>query len=155
MSSNNVKYPDIPHRTEGGSHDTVSIYCANSVETAIDYYEKLKARFKSVNEWHAFSDKVKAEFSLFNGRTALPIGRFEKGNLIRIDVPGIGNPSGGGYDWTEIVDIQTGGEEWSSPFLCMTLRPCPAPGSHFYSGYIYKYFCHKKGRNMHLCGGPR
>ncbi len=69
MSPNKVKFPDIPRRTEGGSHDTVSVYCADSVETAIDHYEKLKIRFKSVNEWHEFSDKVKAEFRLFDGRT--------------------------------------------------------------------------------------
>ena len=139
MSQNKANFPDIPHRTEGDSHDTVSMYCADTIEMAMDYYKKLEARFKSVNEWHALSDKVKAEFKLLDGRMARPTESLEKGNFIRIDVPGIGNPSGGGYDWTKVVDIQNNSEEYYSPFFSMTLRPCAATDdtdetvAHFYS----------------------
>lgn len=132
--------PNIPCQIKGGSHDTVSMFCTDRLESAIEYYEKLEARFKSINEWHAFSDKVKAEFTMFDGKTNRPTNSLEIGNLIRIDVPGIGNLSGGGYDWTQITDIRTDGEERSLPFFSMTLRPCSAPGdmdetvAHFYSG---------------------
>jgi len=130
---------NIPRQIKGGSHDTVSMFCANTVEGAKEYYRKLEARFKSINEWHALSDKVKTKFTLFDGKTNKPTNSLEEGNLVRIEVPGIGNPSGGGYDWTEIIDIRTNGEERSLPFFSMTLKPCSAPGdtnetiAHFYS----------------------
>lgn len=133
-------YPTIPNQVQGGFHDTVSMHCEDNVQTAIDCYEKLQERLTSVNEWHAFSGKVKAEFMLFDAKTQQPTDDVEKGNLIRINVPGLGNPSGGGYDWTKIVEIQIGEAEQSDPFLLMTVRPCPAPKStdgtvaHFYNG---------------------
>lgn len=133
-------HPNIPTQFKGGFHDTVSMHCADTVDTAMDRYEKLQVRLSSVNEWHTFSDKVKAKFALFDPGTKRPINGLNEGNLIRIDVPGIGNPSGSGYDWTKIIDIQTGGEERAYPFLLLTVRPCPAPDApdgtvaHFYNG---------------------
>lgn len=133
-----MRHPNIPVQVEGGCHDTVSMHCANSVEVAAERYRKLQERFRSVNAWHKLSDKVKAKFALFDGRTGRPTTSLEEGNLIRIDVPGIGNPSGSGYDWTRIVDIRAGDENRTLPFLSMTVRPCSAPDStggtvaHFY-----------------------
>ncbi|SDF08932.1 hypothetical protein SAMN05421636_11151 [Pricia antarctica] len=133
-------HPNIPNQIQGGCHDTVSMHCTDNVDIAIDCYKKLQERLTSVNEWHTFSDKIKAEFALFDGKTQQPTSVVKKGNLIRIEVPGIGNPSGGGYDWTKIVAIQTGEAEQGAPFLLLSVRPCPAPKctdgtvAHFYNG---------------------
>lgn len=131
-------HPNIPPQIKGGFHDTVSMHCMNTVETAIAGYEKLEVRLRSVNEWHTFSDNVKAKFTLFDPKTKQPTNSLTKGNLIQIDIPGIGNPSGSGHDWTKIIDIQIGEEEQAYPFLVLTIRPCPAPDAtdetvaHFY-----------------------
>lgn len=132
-------HPNIPLQVQGESHDTVSMHCANSAETAAESYRKLEDRFRSVNAWHTLSDKVKAKFTLFDGNTERPTTSLKEGNFIRIDVPGIGNPSGRGYDWTRITDIRTREENPSFPFLAVTIRPCSAPDrsggtvAHFYN----------------------
>lgn len=132
-----MKNLNIPEQIKGSFHDTVSMYCENTLESAVACYEKLQIRLKSINEWHTFSDKVKAKFTLFNPITKQPAASLEVGNLVRIDIPGIGSPSGNGYDWTEIIDIQTGTQDY--PFFLFTLRPCAAPGdpnntiAHFYT----------------------
>ena len=44
-----------------------------------------------------------------------------------------------GYDWTRIIDIQTGEESQNFPFLAIRIKPCPAPDAkdqpvaHFYN----------------------
>lgn len=132
-------HPDIPSQTKGGFHDTVSMHCTNTASTAMECYEKLEARLSSVNEWHTFSDNVKAKFTLFDAKTQQPTDGLKKGDLIRIEVPGIGNPSGRGYDWTKIWDIKISEKEQAYPFFALTIGPCPAPDTidgpvaHFYN----------------------
>lgn len=133
-----MTYPNIPVQLKGGSHNIVSMQCADTIEMAIKNFEVLKMRLKSVNEWESFSPKIKAEFLLIDPTTSLKTSDLKVGNLVRIDIPGPGNPSGSGYDWTKIIDIQESNENAESPFFAFTLRPCAAPDSdedaaaHFY-----------------------
>ena len=135
----NMNYPNIPAQLKGGCHNIVSMQCANSVDIAIDNFKKLQLRLKSVNEWESFSAKIKAEFFLIDSETTKSTTELKVGNFIKIDIPGPGSPSGSGYDWTEIIDVQNGMEIQDSPFFAFTIRPCPAPDSdeetvaHFYN----------------------
>ncbi len=139
LKLDNMIHPNIPPQLKGDFHDTVSMLCTDSIEKAIKYFEQLEARLKSVNEWHTYSDKVKAKFSIYDPIKKQPTNSLEKGNMIKIDVPGIGNPSGSGYDWTKIIDIQIGQATKEYPFFLLTIRPCPMPDNsdetvaHFYS----------------------
>ena len=132
-------YPNIPAQLKGGSHNIVSMQCANSIDVALNYFEELQLRLKAVNQWHSFSAKIKAKFFLIDSETSQITTDLKVGNLIKIDIPGPGSPSGNGYDWTEIIDIQMGIENTESPFFAFTIRPCPAPDSneetvaHFYN----------------------
>lgn len=134
-----MKHPNIPLQQKGAYHDTVGMRCSTSVNSAKVIYDQVIVRLNSVNEWHSFSDKVKAEFQLIDSNTELPTDRFIVGNWLRIDVPGIANPSGNGYDWTRIVDIENGDDGADYPFFALTLRPSPAPDAvdekvaHFYT----------------------
>ncbi len=145
-----MSYPRIPDRTKGENQDIVNMFCTDTEEAARDCYQVLESRLRGVNDWTSMSDKVKTGFSLFNsGGTGNP-GNVEHGNLIRIDIPGAGNPSGNGYDWTEVIDIQTGGDKNRDPFCSITISPCTAPGTknntvaHFYTGESTNTFIVRK-----------
>ena len=132
-------YPNIPAQLKGGFHNIVNMQCANTVDVAEDYFKALQLRLKSVNEWNSFSAKIKAEFFLIDSKTSQTTSELEVGNFIKIDIPGPGSPSGSGYDWTEIIDIQNGMDIQNIPFFTFTIRPCAAPDSdeetvaHFYN----------------------
>ena len=131
-------HPNIPSQSFGGFHDTVSMFFSESLEVANEYYKILEARIKAVNVWETYSDQVKAGFALLGVGTCESTADLEIGNFIRIDIPGIGNPSGGGYDWTKIVEIQKG-DDADYPFFLFTVKPCSAfgepeqPIAHFYT----------------------
>lgn len=131
-------YPIIPAQVKGGSHDIVSMHCANSIDSAKDCFQKLQDRLMSVNEWHTFSAKVKTQFVLIDPLTDEPTTELKEGNLIQIDIPGPGSPSGSGFDWTVITDLQIGNKNEDTPYFAFTIRPCPAPNTkddtvaHFY-----------------------
>lgn len=133
-----MEHPTIPEQLKGGCHDIVSMQCANTVDIAKLYYEELQRRLIAVNEWHSFSEKNKAKFVLINPITNQATDKLEIGNLIRIDIPGPGSPSGSGFDWTEITNIEIGNEGQEFPYFSFTVKPCPAPNTtdktvaHFY-----------------------
>ena len=130
--------PKIPTQSKGGFHDTVNMYCAENQREADIFYNRLRSRLEAVNAWETYSDKVKTGFALFQPGTRNTTTALEEGNLIRIDIPGIGNPRGKGYDWTKIVDIQKR-EDGDYPFFSFTVKPCPfyggseEPVAHFYT----------------------
>ena len=132
-------YPNIPAQLKGGSHNIVSMQCANTVDIAKRCFDELLLRLKSVNEWNSLSEKINAKFFLLDSKTVETTSELKVGNFIKIDIPGPGSPSGSGYDWTEIIEIQNGLENDNAPFFAFTIRPCPAPDSdketvsHFYN----------------------
>ncbi|KKL96180.1 hypothetical protein LCGC14_1847050, partial [marine sediment metagenome] len=134
-----MDYPNIPQQTKGEFNDVVNMFCANSEKEAFDAYQILENRLTAVNDWHELSDKVKTSFSLFSANGTKNTSDLDNGNHIRIDIPGIGNPSGSGYDWTEITEVQTSSANAKDPFFLITIKPCPAPDSkndsvaHFYT----------------------
>ncbi|MGB3143472.1 MAG: hypothetical protein WBB24_05145 [Maribacter sp.] len=140
---------NIPTQLKGGRHDTVTMYCTNNEKSAKNYFEQLKTRLQSVNEWNNFSDDVKAEFTLIDPKSKKRTAAFKKNMLIKIDIPSLGNPSGKGYDWTKIIDVQNGIHQDHS-FLLMTLRPCAEfdesdkPISHFYTSASTNTFIVRK-----------
>lgn len=131
-------YPKIPTQIKGGSHDIVNMECVASIEQATLDFQSLQKRLKAINDWHSFSKEIKTKFILINSKTRECTEELAVGNLIKIDIPGPGNPSGSGYDWTEIIDLQNGLDNDHSPFFAITIKPCPAPESedetvaHFY-----------------------
>ena len=133
-----MKHPSIPAQLKGGCHDIVSMHCANTVDKAKANYKELQRRLVAVNEWHTFSEKIKAEFILVTPINDQPTDELKVGNLIKIDIPGPGSPSGSGFDWTEISKVETDDDE-EFPYFAFTLKPCPAPDTkddtvaHFYS----------------------
>lgn len=98
------------------------------------------------------SDKVKTSFSLFSSDGTRNPGKVGHGNLIRIDTLGAGNPSGNGYDWTEVIEIRASETNSKDNYYSVTIRPCAAPGAerdtvaHFYTDQSTNTFIVSKVR---------
>ena len=134
-----MKYPKIPSQIQGEHQDIVSMLCADTIELAIQNFKKVLLRFRAINDWNTYSDQVKTKFTLIDSETKLPTIELKQNNFIKIDIPGPGNPSGKGYDWTKIINIQNEIETRENPFAAITIRPCANPESeddnvaHFYT----------------------
>lgn len=135
-----MNYPSVPDQIKGDCHDIVSMQYANTLASALVNFDALLNRLKSVNEWHDFSDKIKAKFQLHDPDGTPCNSSLKVGQLISISIPGPGNPSGHGKDWTEIIEIQDFATQDNLPFYGFTLKPCAAPDAeddvvaHFYKG---------------------
>jgi len=130
----------VPEQKKGSFHDTESSRLFESTEITHQNFEILKTRFLAINQWKEFCKEKSADFKLFDS-TGNHITRIPKENdLIRIDIPGPGNPESKGYDWVKIIKISnqnlTAGEIESVTITC---EPTINPKSdnkhiaHFYS----------------------
>ena len=134
-----MNYPKIPKHKKGESSDIVNMICKEDGSLASTYFNEIKERLISVNQWHTYSDDIKANFYLVDSNDSLVSKGFEIGNYIKIDIPGPGNPSGKGFDWTEIINIQDGCDDNFIPFFAFTIKPCTNPNetnnavAHFYT----------------------
>lgn len=122
-----MNYPIIPTQLKGDFHEIVNMKCEETEELAKSEFKALFKRLLLVNEWHSLSDDVKEKFTLTNHKGIQQNFNFEVDNFVNIDLPGPGNPSGEGLDWTQIVDIQNNVDDSENPFFAFTLKPCVDP----------------------------
>lgn len=102
------------------------------------FYSLVKARLLDVNNWHQIAGVISAKFQVVDpgGEEVNRIA--EKGDYLRIDIPGPGSKEGDGYDWVYIEELKevAVGDTQSVGFR---VRPSKNPlGSknettHFYS----------------------
>lgn len=117
---------NIPRQFEGRSFDCYNSVTLASKEQAGLFYERVKAHLLDVNHWHEIAELPSAVFKVKDatGRTVhRPV---KEGDHVRIDIPGPGLPSAGGYDWVKVVAVrETLNNEGVS--IVLTLRPAPDP----------------------------
>ena len=95
--------PGVPQQKKGSFHDTESFKEYSDSQLAFSGFEILKERFLDINRWQEFGGKGGAKFKHFD-QNGKPVNRIpQKGDLIRIDIPGPGNPETKGFDWVKIV----------------------------------------------------
>jgi hypothetical protein len=116
----------IPEQQTGGESNTVAEVVLSNEQEAKQFFVVACQRVMNVNEWHHLAGAASADFILCDAignevkRTA------EKGDFIKIDIPGPGTVSGEGYDWVQIEAI----EKVQSPeeeSLLMRVRPATNP----------------------------
>jgi len=152
MSSKPKLIPGIPEQKKGSFHDTESRKVFDDQESASKAFEVLKNRFLSVNLWKDYCNYKSAEFKLYDSN-GNQVNRIPKENdLIRIDIPGPGNPESKGYEWVKITSISaqllTVGEIENLIINCV---PATIPNqktshiAHFYSQKSSSTFKISKG----------
>lgn len=95
----------IPEHTEGKRLDCFeTLEFANESEATL-FYETAKRRLLDIGNWAKITDIPSATFSLMDANNNKLHRLAAKGDYVRIDIPGPGLPSSGGYDWVVVEDI--------------------------------------------------
>lgn len=146
----------VPNHEKGSFHDTESIRFSRDFEDTIDLYKTLKDRLLSVNYWNYYDNGVGADFKLHDKDGNLKKRLPEKGDCIRIDIPGPGNFEARGFDWVRITNLD---EIYSVndevlEMLLMECRPSTVPGkvnlhtAHFYTEDASSTFMISRGKDF-------
>ncbi|MBE4948791.1 hypothetical protein [Chryseobacterium culicis] len=131
-------FKGVPTQKFGGFHDTESRMLFRQELIPLKF-EILKERFFSVNKWKEYSGEEFAGFKLYDSNGNAVDREPQKGDFIRIDIPGPGEAEAKGYDWVEITDMCFYQDSFSES-ISMICRPSRNPQhkkskhiAHFYS----------------------
>ena len=93
---------------------------------AFNRYREIVKKLLNVNAWNDIATGISAEFVIVNENNEIQDRRVKKYDFIRIDIPGPGAPSAGGFDWVQVTAFdQTDQHNKRKTFL--SLHPCPDP----------------------------
>lgn len=101
------------------------------------FYKIAKERLLNVNNWHAIAGWVSASFQLVDTAGNAAERKCDKGDYLRIDIPGPGSTEGDGYDWVCIEQIKEVTED-NIQSIGFRVRPSENPlgkkneTAHFY-----------------------
>jgi len=114
----------VPQQVIGSQMDVVEERKSSSSIQAQELFSAAAKRLLAVNEWGTISGL--SDFRIFapDGKEAMRSA--QKGDFIRIDIPGPGPVSGGGFDWVKVEEIQRE-HDGDQEMISMCARPCPSP----------------------------
>jgi len=113
---------------EGTQAHIVEIIEAADPQEAKLLFLKARERLFDISHWENISEGLSASFDLTDKNGNIKEGFPEKGDHIRIDIPGPGSSAGKGYDWVrvEMIEDKRAGDsdrEWS----IIKVRPSEDP----------------------------
>jgi len=114
----------VPPQLVGSQMDAVEERKLNTLIQAQDFFAAAEKRLLAVNEWGKLSGL--SDFKVFTPDGKEAMRSAQKGDFIRIDIPGPGPLSGDGFDWVMVEEIKSehGGDR---EMISMCVRPCPSP----------------------------
>lgn len=118
----------VPKQNTGSQIDVVEQICCNSLNQAFMVFNEASNHLLQVNNWATIAGVPLSSFKLHD-EMGNPVSRLaQRGDFIRIDIPGMGPKAGKGYDWVFIEQIL---EEsfLQGDVLSMTVRPSAYPNS--------------------------
>lgn len=117
---------EVPHQKTGSEMNVVEKIVLGSEAEAIHFFKIVRERLLDVNRWAEIAGKGMSAFFLTDSSGNLVERKATGGDHIKIDIPGPGTQTGGGYDWVEIEEIK---EELidGAEVLNMRVRPSPNP----------------------------
>ncbi|MGC5745226.1 hypothetical protein [Chryseobacterium sp. NFX27] len=115
----------VPQQQSGGFHDTES-QKQFAPELLPLKFDILKQRFFSVNRWKSYCGEGFAAFKLYDSEGNAAERPPQKGDFMRIDIPGPGETEAKGYDWVEVTDICFEEDNYSESIL-ITCSPSGNP----------------------------
>jgi hypothetical protein len=128
----------VPEQTTGKEIEAKASLDLNDDQEAKAFYDLVKSRLLRVNDWHRVAGVISAVFQLVD-KSGKDVDRpAEKGDLLKIDIPGPGSKEGDGFDWVciEAMEESATGDVQSIGFR---VRPAKNPfgeknePAHFYS----------------------
>lgn len=127
----------VPGQHRGDSVTAESSRTFDDVTAAKAFFFQAEAKLLDINQWHDQASEALARFILTDPAGNPATGPAKQGLLIKIDIPGPGSESGGGYDWVKIEEIKRA-DAADVQSTALRVRPIAAPGSeadeptHFY-----------------------
>lgn len=77
----------------------------NELEAKL-FYDVVKHRLLNVNNWHQLAGIISAKFQVVNAKGEEVTRSTEKGDYLRVDIPGPGSKEGEGYDWVLVEELK-------------------------------------------------
>ncbi len=102
------------------------------------FYLLSKGRLLNVNNWHKLAGIISASFQLTDASGKEIDRQMQKGDYLKIDIPGPGSNEGDGYDWVCIEELKEVSDE-NIQSIGFRVRPAKNPTyeknetAHFYS----------------------
>lgn len=140
----------IPPQEKGSKMDTVAERIFTSETAAKNLFQIASDRMLNINKWGELAGL--SSFQLMDQKGNKLNRPAEKGDYVRIDIPGPGTLAGNGYDWVRIEEIYQG-ENNTDQFLAIKVRPCEYPLSsenataHFLKGDATSTFIIRRTTN--------
>ena len=128
----------IPGQFKGQALEVVASQVLDDVTAAQTLYQAAKKKLFSVNDWHEIVDGITARFQIVDQSGNEVSRTVNKGDHLRINIPGPGNKEGDGYDWVVVEEMKEINEE-SFQSAGFRVRPTENPfgkkneTAHFYS----------------------
>lgn len=116
----------VPPQHTGSEMNAVEKIQLASEAEAIHLFKTVKERLLDVNQWTEIAGGAMSDFFLTDAEGNLVQRKATSGDHIRIDIPGPGSQTGGGYDWVTIEEIKMQALD-DAEVLSMTVRPSANP----------------------------
>ena len=128
----------IPGQFKGQALEVEASQVPGNETAAQSLYELAKKKLFSVNDWHQVVADLTARFQIVDQDGNEVSRNVNKGDYLRINIPGPGNKEGDGYDWVVVEELKeiNKGSFQSAGFR---VRPTENPfgkkneTAHFYS----------------------
>lgn len=119
---------NIPQQKRGGESNIHESRQLPSSERSKEVFRQAAENLLSVDRWKKLSGNASAEFRLTDSGGNELHRKTEKGDRIRIDIPGPGTQTGKGFDWVKVEGIERIHDEKNdTESLLMQVRPAPDP----------------------------
>ena len=128
----------IPEQLKGQELEAASSHVLKDEVAAQTLYEVVKKKLLSVNNWHKIAGVITARFQIIDQKGNEVNREVEKGDYLRIDIPGPGSKEGNGFDWVLVEELKEL-EKASLQSVGFRVRPNENPfgkkneTAHFYS----------------------
>ena len=141
----------IPGQFKGQALEVEASSVSDTETAAQSLYELAKKKLFSVNDWHKVVDGLTARFQIVDQDGNEVSRKVNKGDYLRINIPGPGNKEGDGYDWVVVEELkEINKEDFQSAGF--RVRPTENPfgkkneTAHFYSNETTSSFLLSPGK---------
>lgn len=123
-----IKEKIVPSQQEGGKKDIVHRVTANDLDDARKLFFIARNRLLEVNCWDQLAGMASAKFVLTDDHGNEIDRTAEKGDYLKIDLPGPGSVEGEGFDWVYIEAVEDKSDS-TGPYesIAIRVRPCSNP----------------------------
>jgi hypothetical protein len=128
----------VPPHVSGVQTNTESFKEFETEQEAKDFYLIARERLLDINHWQDIAGKATASFQVTDRNGKALTREVQKGDHLKIDIPGPGSSSGEGYDWVKVEAVEnnnTADSQWTA----IRVRPATNPlndnkdVAHFFS----------------------